>query len=109
MRAGGGLLGLWAIALLFAFLIPLAFPADETARSSARRWSSSRQPFDFVDLYIPSNPFHSLANNIVPAVVLFSVMLGVALIGVEAQAGAARRARVAGEAVARGPRASSSG
>src|SRR4030095_6378627 len=40
-------------------------------------------PFDFVDLFIPSNPFHSLANNIVPAVVLFSVFLGVALVGVE--------------------------
>jgi ABC-type amino acid transport substrate-binding protein len=42
-----------------------------------------RPPFDFVDLFIPSNPFHSLANNIVPAVVLFSVFLGVALVGVE--------------------------
>ena len=25
-------------------------------------------PFNFIDLYIPSNPFYSLANNIVPAV-----------------------------------------
>jgi ABC-type amino acid transport substrate-binding protein len=39
-----------------------------------------RPPFNFVDLFIPSNPFHSLANNIVPAVVLFSVILGIALI-----------------------------
>jgi Na+/H+-dicarboxylate symporter len=30
--------------------------------------------FDFVGLYIPANPFHSLANNVVPAVVLFSVI-----------------------------------
>ena len=37
-------------------------------------------------MYIPSNPFHSLANNIVPAVVLFSVILGVALIGIEKKA-----------------------
>ena len=42
-----------------------------------------RPPFDFVDLYIPSNPFHSLANNVVPAVVLFSVIVGVALITIE--------------------------
>ena len=28
-------------------------------------------------------PFHSLANNVVPAVVLFSVIVGIALIGVE--------------------------
>ena len=33
-------------------------------------------------LYIPSNPFNSLANNVVPAVVVFSVVLGIALIGV---------------------------
>ena len=34
-------------------------------------------------MFIPSNPFGSLANNIVPAVVLFSVFIGVALVGVE--------------------------
>ena len=39
--------------------------------------------FAIVDIFIPSNPFNSLANNIVPAVVLFSVFLGIALIGVE--------------------------
>lgn len=42
-----------------------------------------RKPFNFVDLFIPSNPFYSLANNVVPAVVLFSVFVGVALVGVE--------------------------
>jgi ABC-type amino acid transport substrate-binding protein len=40
-------------------------------------------PFNLVDLFIPSNPFYALSNNIVPAVVLFSVFLGVALIGLE--------------------------
>ena len=30
-----------------------------------------------------SNPFYALSNNVVPAVVLFSVFVGVALIGVE--------------------------
>ena len=30
-----------------------------------------------------SNPFHALANNIVPAVVLFSIVLGCALVGVD--------------------------
>src|SRR5262249_50308978 len=32
---------------------------------------------------VPANPFHSLANSVVPAVVLFSAILGVALMGVE--------------------------
>ena len=42
-----------------------------------------RPAFNFIDLYIPSNPFNSLANGIVPAVVLFAVVLGIALIGLE--------------------------
>ena len=41
-----------------------------------------RQPaFDFIDLYMPANPFNSLANNVVPAVVLFSLILGIAVVG----------------------------
>ena len=36
-----------------------------------------------IDLYIPANPFNSLANNVVPAVVIFSFVLGIAVAGVE--------------------------
>jgi Na+/H+-dicarboxylate symporter len=83
LRAGAVLLGLWCCALIFTFLIPLAFPATETASFFSTTLVERRPPFNFVDLFIPSNPFYSLANNIVPAVVLFSVFLGVALVGVE--------------------------
>ena len=83
LRAGAVLVTLWAIGLGFAFLIPLAFPQVETAMFFSTSLVERRPPFDFVDLYIPSNPFYALANNIVPAVVLFSVIVGVALIGVE--------------------------
>ena len=58
-------------------------PDDRERRFFSTRSSSDRPAFDFVELYIPSNPFNSLANNVVPAVVLFSVVVGVALIGVE--------------------------
>jgi Na+/H+-dicarboxylate symporter len=83
LRAGAVLVGLWCFALIFTFLIPLAFPDTETATFFSTTLVERRPPFNFVDLFIPSNPFHSLANNIVPAVVLFSVFLGVALVGVE--------------------------
>ena len=63
-----------------------------------------RPPFNFIDLYIPSNPFHSLANNVVPAVVLFSVLLGVALIGVERKQVLLDVLGVAGDALARATR-----
>src|SRR5580765_2737306 len=83
LRAGAVLGGLWCIALLFAFLIPVAFPEIETASFFSTTLVERRQPFNFIDIFIPSNPFNSLANNVVPAVVLFSVFLGIALIGVE--------------------------
>jgi Na+/H+-dicarboxylate symporter/ABC-type amino acid transport substrate-binding protein len=82
-KAGLVLAGLWGLSLVFTFLIPLTFPAVDNASFFSTSLVEQRPPFNFVDLYIPSNPFHSLANNIVPAVVLFSVLLGVALIGVE--------------------------
>jgi len=83
IRAGAVLVSLWGIALFYAFLFPLVFPAAETASFFTASLLEKPPPFDFVGLYIPSNPFHSLANNVVPAVVLFSVVLGVALIGIE--------------------------
>lgn len=82
-RVGLVLVGLWAVALFYALLLPLTFPSVENAQFFSTALVERREPFDFVDLYIPSNPFHSLANNVVPAVVLFSVIVGVALIGVE--------------------------
>ena len=105
LRAGAVLVTLWAVGLGFAFLIPLAFPHIETAVFFSTSLVERRPPFDFVDLYIPSNPFHSLANNIVPAVVLFSVIVGVALIGVERKHVLIDVLQVAIEAVSRATRA----
>ena len=83
LRAGAVLVALWAVGLTFAMLVPLTFPSTETASFFSTTLLERRPPFDFVDLYIPANPFYSLANNVVPAVVLFSIVLGVALIGLE--------------------------
>ena len=81
-HAGVVLVAIWAIALGFAMLIPLTFPQVESASFFSTTLVEQRPPFNFIDLYIPANPFYSLANNVVPAVVLFSVIVGVALIGV---------------------------
>ena len=83
VRVGTLSLVLWALALGAVMLMPLAFPEVESASFFSTTLVENRPPLDFVALYIPSNPFHSLANNIVPAVVLFSIFLGVALIGLE--------------------------
>lgn len=86
LRAGAVLVALWLVGLFYAMLVPLTFPRVETAAFFSTTLLEQRPPFDFVNLYIPANPFYSLANNIVPAVVLFSIILGIAVIGLERKA-----------------------
>ena len=78
--------------------------ASRTPRSSARAGAAPRRRSISSALYIPSNPFNSLANNVVPAVVLFSVLVGVALIGVERKQVLLDVLQVVGEAVSRATR-----
>jgi Na+/H+-dicarboxylate symporter/ABC-type amino acid transport substrate-binding protein len=104
IRTGAVLAGLWLVALLFTFLIPFTFPQVQNATFFSTTLVERRPPFNFVDLYIPSNPFYSLANNVVPAVVLFSVVLGMALIGVERKQILLDVLGAAGEALARATR-----
>jgi Na+/H+-dicarboxylate symporter/ABC-type amino acid transport substrate-binding protein len=82
VRAAAVIGGLWLLALAFAFLVPLTFPAVQNASFFSSSLVEQRPAFNFIDLYIPANPFNSLANNVVPAVVLFSLILGVAVAGV---------------------------
>ncbi|MBW2289713.1 MAG: cation:dicarboxylase symporter family transporter, partial [Deltaproteobacteria bacterium] len=81
---GGGLLVLlWMIAFAMVAVMPLAFPPLESASFFSTSLVEPGREVDFVELYVPSNFFYSLANNIVPAVVIFSLALGAALIGIE--------------------------
>jgi Na+/H+-dicarboxylate symporter/ABC-type amino acid transport substrate-binding protein len=73
---------LWGLALGLVFLMPLSFPTIETASFFSTTLVEEVPPLDFLSLYIPTNAFQSLANNVVPAVVLFSGFVGVALIGI---------------------------
>ena len=82
LRAMAVIGGLWLVALAFAFLVPLTFPQVQNAWFFSSSLVERRPEFNFIDLYIPANPFNSLANNVVPAVVLFSIVLGCAVAGV---------------------------
>jgi Na+/H+-dicarboxylate symporter len=82
-KAGVLLLLFWAISFAIVLLFPLSFPKWESAAFFSTSLVETPKEVDFLSLYIPSNPFYSLANNIVPAVVLFSILLGVALMGIE--------------------------
>jgi Na+/H+-dicarboxylate symporter len=83
-RSGGlVLVALWAIIMAVVLSLPGAFPDWESASFFSRSLVETPPPVDFLDLYIPSNPFSSMARSIVPAIVVFSIAVGVALIGIE--------------------------
>ena len=81
-KGGMLLLILWVISIAVVFLFPLTFPQWESASFFSTALTESHPSIDFINLYIPANPFHALANNLVPAVVLFSIAIGIALIGI---------------------------
>jgi Na+/H+-dicarboxylate symporter len=62
-------------------LYPLAFPKWESAAYFSTSLVTPPEELQLLPMYIPANPFNSLASNMVPAVVLFCVVLGVTLIG----------------------------
>jgi Na+/H+-dicarboxylate symporter/ABC-type amino acid transport substrate-binding protein len=80
-RGGLIILLLWVLSLSLVFLSPLGLPPDKGGSYYATTAVPAAQQIDWLDLYIPANPFRSLANNVVPAVVVFSVLLGIALLG----------------------------
>jgi Na+/H+-dicarboxylate symporter/ABC-type amino acid transport substrate-binding protein len=82
-RGGALLMLLWALTLAFVFLSPLALPSGKGGAFFSAAPQEAEHPIDWVGLYIPSNPFHSLANNVVPAVVVFAVLAGIALMGMK--------------------------
>jgi Na+/H+-dicarboxylate symporter/ABC-type amino acid transport substrate-binding protein len=104
LRVGALTLVLWALALCLVFLMPLVFPSLESASFFTTTLIEERESVDFLSLYIPSNPFYSLANNIVPAVVLFSALLGIALMGIEKKAALLDALTVVERALARANR-----
>ena len=95
------LISLWAIALVVVLAFPLMFPRIQVASFFSTTLLDEGTPLDLVGLYIPENPFNSLANNIVPAVVLFSALLGIALIGIPDKAATLEAINVLNKAVSR--------
>ncbi len=86
-RSGGlVLVVLWIIVMAAVLAFPISFPNWESASFFSRSLVEKPPPVDFLDLYIPSNPFSSMARAVVPAMVVFSIAVGVALIGIERKA-----------------------
>ena len=64
------------VGLIYLIILPLSFPAWTSGNFYSSDFVQPNEPFDFVKLYIPANPFESMSDNVVPAVVLFSIFIG---------------------------------
>ena len=84
-RAGIIMLLLWLLGMIIIFLMPLAFPEVESAAFFSTSSVEVPPAVDYFKLYIPANPFESMAQGYVPAMVLFSIAMGLALIGMEGE------------------------
>jgi Na+/H+-dicarboxylate symporter len=83
VKCGAVLLLLWGVTIGVVMLLPLAFPNWESASFFSTSLVQKKAEFDFLGMYIPANPFRSLAEAVVPAVVLFSLAIGLAMIGLK--------------------------
>ncbi len=81
----GGLLLLlfWGIAFVIILAMPITFPELKTASFFSSSIVEFKEKINFLELYIPSNPFRSMVNAAIPAVVLFSISIGIALINLK--------------------------
>jgi Na+/H+-dicarboxylate symporter/ABC-type amino acid transport substrate-binding protein len=69
----------WAINILMSYAIKYLFPLPSSTQLGGYI-SGDIPPLNLAELLIPDNIFYDLANNIVPAIVIFSLLIGIALI-----------------------------
>lgn len=67
-----------SINIAMVYLIKWVFPATKGAHQMSYILRVV-PPLDFAQLLIPDNIFSALSNNVIPAVVLFSLLIGIAL------------------------------
>ncbi len=80
VKGGIVLIVFWLITLVIVILYPLGFPSWQSSAFFSTSLLEPPKSLSLIELFIPSNPFHSLANTIVPSLVLFCIALGLALI-----------------------------
>jgi len=81
LRGGLLLLIVWALTALVLVFMPFTFPVYDSASFFSHALIEPKQSFSLTEIYFTSNPFASLSQNVVPAVVLFSCLIGIGLIG----------------------------
>jgi proton glutamate symport protein len=72
----------WIINILTIYVMAFLFPLAKGARQ-ASFVSVKTTSINFAELLIPDNIFYDLANNIIPAVVVFSLFIGLSLMHIK--------------------------
>ena len=80
INAGLTLLFLWLIIIFILIVYPLGFPNWQSASFFSESLVEPTKKINFVELFLPSNPFAAMANTIIPSVVTFSIAVGLSLI-----------------------------
>jgi Na+/H+-dicarboxylate symporter/ABC-type amino acid transport substrate-binding protein len=82
IKGGGIVLLIWLLMIIILVLMPLSFPDWPSASFFSTSQAEEVIAPDFLRLFIPSNPFYAFANAIVPAIVVFCILIGIALVSV---------------------------
>ena len=74
---------IWFIGIIAFYSMQFAFPSIPDTSFFSISQISETPPLDLIELFIPANPFHSLSEGLMPALVLFCLLFGFVLIGDE--------------------------
>ncbi|MEW6113821.1 MAG: cation:dicarboxylase symporter family transporter, partial [Thermodesulfobacteriota bacterium] len=86
LMAGKGSLMLvlfWIVGLAAIFVFTYAFPVSQSSSFFSVSEPKAAEAVDLLEYYIPANIFDALSDALVPAIVFFSVFLGIALLRVQ--------------------------
>jgi proton glutamate symport protein len=73
------------LVLFFIFSTPLSFPDWQNAEFYSSNTIKIAPELSLIDLFISANPFHAFSNTLVPAVVFFSICMGLGLMQIKSK------------------------
>ena len=77
---------MWAVGIIVAIAMPAAFPEFASSGYYSAPANAKEKGTDFLDMFIPSNIFHSLSEELVPSIIVFCMFIGTLLMRSERKA-----------------------
>ncbi len=68
----------WFVNIAMIYLVYFTFPQPQAPQLGGYV-AGNIPPINFAELLIPDNIFYDLSNNVIPAIVIFSLLIGIAL------------------------------